>query len=408
VDDYGFPDQPMLDEMTAKALQVLNNNKNGFVLMVEAASIDKQAHNMDTERWILDTIEFDYAVEKCLAFAKTNPDTLVIVTADHECAGVNIIGSSTINNATLAARAATPGIGAGVDSDGDGTVDLAISAACTTTSGSAVVFAATATLSNLSIGQVVTSTNFPVGTKVLSPVLRLANGSIPVVAVAGTTATLTVASSAGVQVGASIAGTSIPTGATVTSVPTATTIIIGFPALAAAGTAASNATFTVQQITLDQPATASGADTLGVAADTAGLRTGVVGLYESAGFPAYNTLADGYPQTTDPDFKMLIGYAANADRYEDWLTNAKPQIDSQQPQSILNTISAAGYPATGLNRDTVGGFLVTGQIPGNSAAHTASDIPMSAAGRGADLFKGVMENTDVFFRVMQAATVGAP
>lgn len=64
VDDYGFPDQPMLDEMTDKALQVLNNNANGFVLMVEAASIDKQAHNMDTERWILDTIEFDRAIAK--------------------------------------------------------------------------------------------------------------------------------------------------------------------------------------------------------------------------------------------------------------------------------------------------------------------------------------------------------
>ena len=62
VDDYGFPDQPMLDEMAAKALAVLERQKNGFVLMVEGASIDKQAHAMDTERWLLDTIEFDRAV----------------------------------------------------------------------------------------------------------------------------------------------------------------------------------------------------------------------------------------------------------------------------------------------------------------------------------------------------------
>jgi alkaline phosphatase len=53
VDDYGFPDQPMLDEMIAKAIQVLSKNPNGFYLMVEGGSIDKQAHNMDTERWIL-------------------------------------------------------------------------------------------------------------------------------------------------------------------------------------------------------------------------------------------------------------------------------------------------------------------------------------------------------------------
>lgn len=50
VDDYGFPDQPMLDEMTEKAIAVLSRDREGFVLMVEGASIDKQAHNMDTER----------------------------------------------------------------------------------------------------------------------------------------------------------------------------------------------------------------------------------------------------------------------------------------------------------------------------------------------------------------------
>ena len=65
VNDYGFTDQPMLDEMTTKALDVLDaNSPKGFVLMVEAASIDKQAHNMDTERMILDTIEFDHAIKK--------------------------------------------------------------------------------------------------------------------------------------------------------------------------------------------------------------------------------------------------------------------------------------------------------------------------------------------------------
>lgn len=398
VDDYGFPDQPMLDEMTDAALKVLSTNKKGFVLMVEAASIDKQAHNMDSERWMLDTIEFDHAIEKCRQFALKNPDTLVIVTADHECAGVNIIGASTVDNATLTARAATPGIGAGADSDGDGTVDTAVSAAAIATSGSPVVYSATATLATLSAGQVVTSTNFPVGTKVLSPVLRIANGSTAV------STTLTVPSSAGVQVGAHIAGGTIPSNTTVVATPTATTITIS----AAATAAATNITFTVQQITLDQNATASGADTLGVPADVVGLRTGVVGLYESASFPQYSIAADGYPVSTDPDYKMLIGYAANADRYEDWLTNSKPLVDTQQPQSILNTLSAASYPATPLNRDTTGGFLVTGQIPGTSAAHTASDIPLSAMGRGASLFGGVMDNTDVFFQAVKAVVVGAP
>ena len=65
VNDFGFPNQPMLDEMTQKALDVLDaNSPNGFVLMVEAASIDKQAHNMDSDRFIVEAIEFDYAIKK--------------------------------------------------------------------------------------------------------------------------------------------------------------------------------------------------------------------------------------------------------------------------------------------------------------------------------------------------------
>ncbi len=245
VDDYGFPDQPMLDEMTAKALQVLSRNKKGFTLMVEGASIDKQAHNMDSERWILDTLEFDRAVAACKQFAEKNPDTLVIVLADHECAGINIIGASTVDNATLQARAA--------------------------------------------------------------------------------------------------------------------------------------------------------ANTNGVVA----LRDQVVGLYDAAGFPSYQIAADGYPVSTDPDHKMLIGYAANADRYEDWLTNPRPLRDTQQPFNNVTPLNA--YPTGPLDRDVAGGFRVTGQVPGTSAAHTASDIPLSAFGFGAERFTGVMDNTDVFFKAMQAA-----
>ena len=44
---------------------------------------------------------------------------------------------------------------------------------------------------------------------------------------------------------------------------------------------------------------------------------------------------------------------------------------------------------------------------GTSAAHTASDIPVSAFGRGASMFTGVMDNTDIFFKAAQAALGGA-
>jgi len=257
VNDYGFPDQPMLDEMTDKALQVLSRNPAGFVLMIEGASIDKQAHNMDTERWILETIEFDRAVERCRRFALANPDTLVVITADHECAGVNIIGATTVTNSNLLQRVAVGGV--------------------------------------------------------------------------------------------------------------------------------------------------------------ASVRDGAFGTYESAGFPNYRMLPDGFPQSTDVDRRMLVGYAGNGDRYEDWLTNAQPLRDSQQPFNGVAPLNA--YPSGPLQRDVAGGFLVTGQIYSQSltpattvqsAVHTASDIPLSALGAGASLFSGTMDNTDVFFRTMQAVLVGTP
>lgn len=95
-----YRDTPMLEDMTRLALRSLSTHSPaGFYLMVEGASIDKRAHAADLERTIWDTIEFDRAVAVALEFASaTNTDadpdndTLVIVTADHECGGLAIIG----------------------------------------------------------------------------------------------------------------------------------------------------------------------------------------------------------------------------------------------------------------------------------------------------------------------------
>ncbi len=92
-------DQPMLDDMTRLALASLSEHSPaGFYRMGEGASIDKQAHAVDAERTVWDTIEFDNAVRVALDFARRtntdgNPgnDTLVIVTADHETGGLGLI-----------------------------------------------------------------------------------------------------------------------------------------------------------------------------------------------------------------------------------------------------------------------------------------------------------------------------
>jgi len=247
VDDFGLPDQPMLDEMAAKAINVLKRAPKGFVLMIEGASIDKQAHAMDTERWMLDTLEFDRAVRVAQDFAAEQGDTLVIVTADHECSGAALIGGSVVTDKVLAELATKKGV--------------------------------------------------------------------------------------------------------------------------------------------------------------ANLRNGVVGTYEKAGFPRYRIAADGYPETTDIDYRLLVGYGANADRYEDWRTKKTPQRDVQQPFAVDAPLK--WYPANAQERDdALGDYLVTGQVPGEQAVHTATDVPLSAYGPGALAFTGVIDNTDVFFKLAQAAVKG--
>ncbi|MEI8298896.1 MAG: alkaline phosphatase [Pseudomonadota bacterium] len=252
VAEFGLTDQPMLDEMAAKALAVLEHAPQGFYLMIEGASIDKQAHAMDSDRWLLEVLEFDRAVAVAKAFAERHPETLVIVTADHETGGSSIIGSSRLDAATLAARAQSGG-------------------------------------------------------------------------------------------------------------------------------------------------------------GSAALRDGVVGSYDEAGFPAYGILADGYPQSMDPDHKLLIGYGANGDRNEDWAAALRPLIDGQQPMAAPSPfpVFPRGYLPSPMARGVTGAFKVTGQVEGASAVHTGADVPLSAFGRGSARFFGVMDNTELFYKVASAVLAGA-
>ena len=81
-----FTDQPMLDLMTRKAIEALSANGDNFILMVEAASIDKQSHPNNAAGTIWDAIELDRSVGVARAFAaaRERKDTLIVVTADHD------------------------------------------------------------------------------------------------------------------------------------------------------------------------------------------------------------------------------------------------------------------------------------------------------------------------------------
>lgn len=92
--------EPSVAEMTKKAIQLLSQgNKKGFYLQVEGALIDKRSHANDAAQTLEEMKAFDEAVRIAQDFAAKDGHTLVVVTADHECAGFNIIEKGTFTNA---------------------------------------------------------------------------------------------------------------------------------------------------------------------------------------------------------------------------------------------------------------------------------------------------------------------
>jgi len=90
--DRNSQDMPNLAQMVTAALQVLNQDskksKNrGFVLFAENENTDSAGHHNDAAALMRDLWAFDDAVKVALEFQKQNPDTLVIVTGDHETGG---------------------------------------------------------------------------------------------------------------------------------------------------------------------------------------------------------------------------------------------------------------------------------------------------------------------------------
>ncbi|MFO1462378.1 MAG: alkaline phosphatase [bacterium] len=78
---------PSLAALTQKSLDILDKKKNGFFLMVEGGLIDYAGHDNDSGTMLQETLDFDAAIGVAVAYVQQHPDTLLIVTADHETGG---------------------------------------------------------------------------------------------------------------------------------------------------------------------------------------------------------------------------------------------------------------------------------------------------------------------------------
>lgn len=88
---------PYLREMTMTAVDLLDDNPKGFFLMVESSHTDKTGHAISTRKETrigcnsTEVVELSKAVAEVLKWAKGRDDTLIVITADHETGGMEIV-----------------------------------------------------------------------------------------------------------------------------------------------------------------------------------------------------------------------------------------------------------------------------------------------------------------------------
>jgi alkaline phosphatase len=100
--------EPSLAEMTKMAIERLQQDTDGYVLMIEGGRIDHAHHEGLAGKALEDTLAFDAAVKTALDMTKRE-DTLIVVTADHS-------HTMTINGYP---KRGNPILGLAVDVDGE-------------------------------------------------------------------------------------------------------------------------------------------------------------------------------------------------------------------------------------------------------------------------------------------------
>ena len=87
-------DTPTLEQMTMKAIDILDDTDEGFFLMVEGAHIDKHSHNNDDDAMMEAMQSFDNTIKAVLEYARNDGETLVVITADHETGAIEFDGEN--------------------------------------------------------------------------------------------------------------------------------------------------------------------------------------------------------------------------------------------------------------------------------------------------------------------------
>ncbi len=93
-------DLPALTKKTLTHLNNLDTEDKGFFVMIEGSKIDTYSHDNNLNGMVGELDAFDEAIGVAMEFILENPDTILIVTADHETGGLQPDGSFTTGGHT--------------------------------------------------------------------------------------------------------------------------------------------------------------------------------------------------------------------------------------------------------------------------------------------------------------------
>ena len=91
--DTPLPDErgDLLARASLKGIELLNQNRNGFFMMVEGSQLDDYGHFNQLDLLMKETLDFDQTLGKMMKWAAQDGETLVVVTADHETGGLTLV-----------------------------------------------------------------------------------------------------------------------------------------------------------------------------------------------------------------------------------------------------------------------------------------------------------------------------
>lgn len=130
------------------------------------------------------------------------------------------------------------------------------------------------------------------------------------------------------------------------------------------------------------------------------------GVYADAGFPNYvDADGDGFPDDPDPTRTLFVTFSNHPDFHDDFRFDGPGYVEP----AVINKDAQGGPAAVPNPEKDPDAELQLGNLDFSqtNCVHTVEDVPLAASGPGASRFNGVLDNTELFFAMIDALAIDA-